>query len=217
MVWYLCYFSTSEINHYLSSHTLLPSPREPLFMIPRGRSPGGTWSWHLSENQAIVYFCLKRKPSCWTPGWCDGSWNLSLHAGHRFPVWYYQWKMQKLMPLGPHPTGSSYLWFHWNETVGSSAWENWPFNRPAMVEVVVVLEGPDLWRQEGKRKTEWMGVKGSLLFSLFFIKMRMHNKTRSINYAAASMLKCYLNLGDHFSKARHVIWNGVSLRQWLQN
>ena len=67
------------------------------------------------------------------------------------------------LSLGPHPAGSSYLWFHWNETVGSSAWENWPFNRPAVIEVVVILQGPDLQKvggKEQKRKEVRWGASG---------------------------------------------------------
>lgn len=88
------------------------------------------------------------------------------------------------LSLGPHPAGSSYLWFHWNETVGSSAWENWPFNRPAVIEVVVILQGPDLQKVGGKNKRELMYEK--IFVFLFFIKIRtLSPKKNPINYAVA--------------------------------
>lgn len=160
------YFS---INVYLSPHTfILISPWEPILLILLGCSTTGiivalqekaSHRLFLSEeetktlDQRRVWQLLTFETSCWSSA----------------PSMILPMKNAVALPVGPHPTGSSYLWFHWNETVGSSARENWPFNRPAMVEVVIVLQGPDLQRQWGKNKRKRVSV-WSPLFSCFSFK-----------------------------------------------
>lgn len=60
--------------------------------------------------------------------------------------------------LGPHPIGFPYLWFHGDETVGSSARENRPFKGPTVVKVIVVLQCADLQRQAGESTGEQVNV-----------------------------------------------------------
>lgn len=135
-------------------HTfLLISPWEPILRILLGCSTTGiimvpqektNHCLFLSEDetktldQRRAWQLLTFEPPCWSSA----------------PSMILPMKNAEALLVGPHPSGSSYLWFHWNETVGSSARENWPFNRPAMVEVVIVLQSPDLQRQWGKNKRE---------------------------------------------------------------
>lgn len=113
-------------------------------------------------DQRTVWHLLKFEPSRWSS----------------VPSVILPMKNAEALPLGPHPTGSSYLWFHWNETVGSSARENWPFNRPAMIEMVIVLQGSDLQRQGGKNKKELMEFKGVCCFPVFHYNKNTKQKRK---------------------------------------
>lgn len=162
--WYGLLKTSILLNPSLSVPTYTPSHFS--MTTPTSDTPGLFYNWDDKgtsiKNQATAYFwsqeeakildqrivwqLLKCKLSCWSP----------------VPSVMLPMKNAEALPLGPHPTGSSYLWFHWNETVCSSAWENWPFNRPAVIEVVVILQGPDLQRQEGKNIRELTYEKSSV-------------------------------------------------------